>query len=210
MILSVIIRFLDKRRTADIRHLTALDDARLVIHYCETRDGRAVSVLLDRYADLIVGKSVRYLQDAADVEDFANDLFVRLTEKLPTSDIRSFKPWLMTLVTNMLHDIGRGRGTRDKHFKIIGERMMRDGRSDSMDADLDMDRDLLYEALDTLNDLEQRCLRKLYFLDMSYQEIMEEEDLTFNQLRGMRDRCIKKLREKLGTDFVAYFKDRII
>ncbi|MEM7370507.1 MAG: sigma-70 family RNA polymerase sigma factor [Bacteroidota bacterium] len=179
-------------------------DSELVSYYQKTEDLQAISLLMDRYSDAIVGLSMRYLKNEDDVRDFANDMYMKLVDKLRDADVRNFRAWLLTTVNNRLNDLGRKIKVRKGYvnsFQGRGEETIEEN------LDFGMDHHLIASALDLLSEKEQRIIRDLYFKEKSYQDIMEEMDLSFNQVRGTRDRAIKKLKSSLGSDFGQYFKD---
>ena len=58
------------------------------------------------------------------------------------------------------------------------------------------------ELLQHLNSDESACLEAIYLKGHNYQEVMASHGWTFNQVRGYRDRGIRKLRQLL-TDLSA-------
>ncbi|MEM6263944.1 MAG: sigma-70 family RNA polymerase sigma factor [Bacteroidota bacterium] len=202
MFLAVVIKFLDQRQTA--RKLSALSDQALVAHYREHNDSRAIAALMDRYQSLIVGLIVRYVKDEEETKDVANELFLKLTEKLKTLDeIRNVKAWLCKVIWNTLHDMNRRAKIRRDYIEKQDhtEQVVSQGGK----IDFQLDNNYLQDAITFLNDKEKRCIHHLYFEQKSYQEVMQETGWTFNQVRGLKDRSLKKLKNQLGTEFSGYF-----
>lgn len=204
LLLSVTIKFFGKPRTESLASLIKSTDAELVRYYQKTEDMQAISLLMDRYSDAIVGLSMRYLKNEEDVRDFANDMYMKLVDKLRDADVRNFRAWLLTTVNNKLNDLGRKAKVRTGYansFKGKGEETIEEN------LDFGMDHHLIQSALGMLSEKEQQIIHDLYFEEKSYQDIMDEMGLTFNQVRGTRDRAIKKLKISLGADFGQYFKE---
>jgi len=202
LLFSVIIRFLGKGRTPDA--LAQAPDQELVRLYQRTQDLRAVSVLLDRYADVIAGIAMRQLRDEEAVRDFAGDLYLKLTDKLLNTEVVHVKSWLLTTVNNALTDLGRKARVRREYRERV---RATSPVGTEVPSGMPLDQHYLTGALHTLSEREQRCVQYIYFQDLSYQEIMELEGWTFNQVRGMRDRAMKKLRQALGPEFQQYFQE---
>ncbi|MEL6671501.1 MAG: sigma-70 family RNA polymerase sigma factor [Bacteroidota bacterium] len=204
MFLSVVIKFLDNHRKPQLEELLLKSDQELIQLYRQTRNQQIVSILLDRYKDPIVGMATRFFKDEDAVRDFAGDLFVKLVEKLGQAEIRNFKSWVCTLVRNRLYDHSR----KDKVRKLYQSGLQEELDHSLNRVDRSVDYQYLTSALSELSENEQLCLQGIYFEDKSYQELMEEHGWTFNQVRGMRERAIKKLRAHLGKEFEAYFKEQ--
>lgn len=70
-----------------------------------------------------------------------------------------------------------------------------------------MDLNGLKKAIANLSEKERLIVEAIYFQEMSYQEIMETYGWSFNQVRGTRDRAMKKLKAVLEADFSDYLKE---
>lgn len=182
------------------------DDEQLIAHYRQTGDQQAVAVLLHRYADLITVRSARYLRDPEEMKDFAMDLYLKLLEKLQHHEVENFKGWLPRMVTNQLLDITRKKKVRHQHREMV---MAGPAPVEEIDHRLsvEMDLQLLHDALARLSEKERLVVEWLYFEQMSYEEAVDHSGWTMNQVRGTRDRAIAKLRQWLGPSLGQYFTD---
>ncbi|MEO0473288.1 MAG: sigma-70 family RNA polymerase sigma factor [Bacteroidota bacterium] len=203
MLLSVFIQFLSRAKDENLDALTNCSDQELLARYRVQADPNIVSVLMERYSAQIIGMSMKYLKDEEDVKDFAGDLFIKLTEKLESTEVKNFKSWLGTTVNNRLHDMGRKTKVRQLYKSQLKE------GTDEIEGRLgqSMDNHHLIKAIGQLSEKEKTCIMMIYFEEKSYHDIMEELDWTFNQVRGTRERAIRKLREALGAEFSGYFKE---
>jgi RNA polymerase sigma-70 factor (ECF subfamily) len=186
-----------------------LSDVGLIEKYQQTKDQHLVVVLMERYAPQISGMAFRYFRDRDDIMDFKSDLFEKLVRKLDEIDvdnIRQPERWLCRLISNSALDgIRRKKTYRGHTLEFAVEREAAPG-SDSVSLKR-LDNPHLHAALTQLSAEERNCLEKIYFKEMSYQEIMKETGFTFNQVRGYRDRAIRRLRDLLKDDFSEYFSD---
>lgn len=186
-----------------------LSDTGLIEKYQQTKDQQLVLVLMERYASQISGMAFRYFRERDDILDFKSDLFEKLVRKLAevdANDIRQPERWLCRLITNSALDgIRRKKTYRGHTLEFAVEREARP-ESDSVSLKA-LDNPHLHDALNQLSEEERSCLEKIYFEEMSYQEIMKETGLSFNQVRGYRDRAIRRLRGLLKDDFSEYFSD---
>lgn len=197
------IDFIGRTRSQEILDLQGLSDSELLEQYRASTDMQIISVLLDRYKDLIVGMSMKFLKDQDEVRDFIGRLYLKLVDKLARSEVKNARAWLCMVTMNLLRDDNRKGVVRDEYRRNLKEEV------DWMDkkSDFGMDTAHLHNAMGKcLTEKEQSVVKMIYFDDMSYQEIMQETDWTFNQVRGLRERAIKKLRDGLGGEFSDYLQ----
>ena len=172
-----------------------LTDEALIEQYKMTQDTHYVSMLMQRYARQITAFAWKSWQNEEEVQDFSQDVFVKLAAKLQTSDVEHFKSWLYRFMQNLVHDKGRRR----KLFDDFVATQETDGGDEIIgQLESDLDNEHLKQAMDSLNERERICLEMLYFEERSYADIMKATGLTFNQVRGLKDRTLKKLREQLN------------
>lgn len=174
--------------------LTKLSDEELIKKYKTTLQPKIVAVLMDRYADNIAGISINYLKNEHDAEDLIQEFYLKLIEKLKYGNIKNFKGWLLFTLKNHLIDTKRRKDVRKKYIKFILDKKE---QVYIYPINENLDKEQLNMALNCLKDEERACIEKIYLMEMGYKEIMEENNWTFNQIRGYRDRAIKKLKTRL-------------
>lgn len=184
-----------------------LSDAALIKRYQKTSDQDLIVVLMERYVPQISGLAYRYFRDQDDIADFRSDLFEKLVRKLDqvdTAEIRQFDRWLCRLIKNTALDTLRKQQTYRGYTLDFAEAREANPESDRINLKV-MDNPHLHTALKTLKEEEQLCIRMIYFEELSYQEVMGQTGFSFNQVRGYRDRAIRRLRSLLQGDFADYF-----
>ncbi|MEM0999326.1 MAG: sigma-70 family RNA polymerase sigma factor [Bacteroidota bacterium] len=184
-----------------------LSGTALIQKYQQTGDQRLVVALMEEFSSQITGIAFKYFKDHDDILDFRNDLFVKLVETLrevDTTQIRSAERWLCRLIRNAALDCLRKRNTYRGHTLGYATEREANPRVDRVNLK-PLDNPLLHRALQELNAGERICIEKIFFEEMSYQDIMQEHGFTFNQVRGYRDRAIRRLRTLLKDDFAEYF-----
>lgn len=157
---------------------------------------KAVLLLMRRYSGYIVAFGMRQFKDREKVKDFTQDLFVKLCDKLKTSDVKHFNSWLHTIMRNMFYDKVRREQLHDR-FEDLQK-----GKPEHYEIESEMDRaaeaQILQNAIDQLNPEEARCVRMIYLEELDYKEVMKATGWTFNQVRGYRQRGMLKLKALLG------------
>ena len=185
----------------------ALSDIELIQKFQKNGDQQLVVILMERYVSQITGMAYRYFRDQEDIEDFRSDLFEKLVRKLreaDTEEIRQFERWLCRLIKNTALDTLRRKQTYRGYTLDFAR--VREESPEAAQIDLkSMDNPLLHTALKSLKDEERLCIRMIYLEELSYQEVMAQTGYSFNQVRGYRDRAVRRLRTLLQDDFADYF-----
>jgi RNA polymerase sigma factor (sigma-70 family) len=187
-----------------------LDDWELIRQYQQTKDGKWVAYLMERHRGLIISRCMEFLDDLEEVKDFASgDIYLILQRELQEEEviIRSFPSWLWTLITRKMIDERRKKKVRNDHRDAV----IRQDPSPATAAvdeavNYDQDRNWLVKGMDdALTAPERMVVAGLYLDEKSYKELMDELDLTFNQIRNIRHQALKKLKSHLGPEFSEYF-----
>lgn len=178
-------------------------DAEYIAEYQQNGNTQIVALLLERYTDLIGGISMNALKNQDDVQDMIADLFMVLQEKLKHHEVKNFRSWLCTIVKNRLNDRFRKKKVRQEYATNY---LATHDDGYELQNSFQFDLPLLQKAMGHLSIEEGQCIRQIYLEEMDYKDIMADSGWTFNQVRGYRQRGMKKLKEILRTDFEDYFK----
>lgn len=88
--------------------LEAQSDELLVSSFVESKDQRALEILLGRHESRVFGIAYRILGNRADALDATQDVFLTVFRKAGSfRGQAAFTTWLYRLTTNACHDIGR-------------------------------------------------------------------------------------------------------
>jgi RNA polymerase sigma-70 factor (ECF subfamily) len=178
-------------------------DQELLAYFHQTQDTQAIAILMERYNGLIYGMAMRWLKDSERVNDFAGDLYIKMYEYLQKNQVDNFSAWLGRTVRNRLHDLKR----KDKVREDYASQPQLSMHQTEAKMNWELDHQALQQAMGNLSEVEQTVIRGVYFEEKSYYEIGDEQSWTFNQVRGARERAIRKLKAALKNDFENYFKD---
>lgn len=182
-----------------------LSDEELVGQYQRDRDQLIIAILIQRHSDQLAVIQYSFTKDRSSFEDFAQDLFTRLSHQLASVDIQSsFRQWLIWWSKNRLIDQSRRKSTKGRVYNSWARKQKRD---DSPAYEEEMDhQSLLQEAMMLLSEEEQLCIKGFYLEDKSYQEIVAETGLTFKTVSNRIARGRAKLQKKLGKQLSTYFQ----
>lgn len=187
--------------TSDNMAYSESSDEELVLAYQREGDQHALAYLMQRYAGYVIAFGGPRLREQGSVEDFAQDLFLKLAERLKGTEVHNFKAWLGRVMRNMFLD---GQRRSSLHQRVVEQILPRDaGYRIEEQIEWEFLRPKLEAALGRLSEEEERAVRGVYLEEKSYQELMAETGWSFNQLRGYRQRGMQKLRTDLKTLWIG-------
>ncbi len=173
---------------------TLLSDIQLV-EASRKGDRKAVGVLFDRYAHLLLGVGLKYMKDEERSKDLVMDLFGDLEGLIKKHNIQSFKSWLHTVMRNKCLLALRA----DKKMKNvpINEEVL--GQNDEHElADIhESDLQHLESAIEELKEEQRSCIKLFYLEKNSYQTVSEMTGLSVAQVRSNLQNGRRNLRQRL-------------
>ena len=160
-------------------------------------DGRSsLGVLWDRYAHLLFGVAMKYLKDVEASKDAVMGLFAELPALLGKHEVKSFRPWVHTVMRNRcLMQLRK----KDPHEALDPELLPQVMPSD--DAVLhEASLQALEAAISKLPDGQETCIRLFYMEKMSYQQVAERTGFPLQQVRSDLQNGRRNLRNSLQRD----------
>lgn len=162
------------------------------------------STLIDEYAPMVFHVVRRFINDDDEVEEMAQQIFVKAYERLEKFDMKSkFSTWLYALSMNHCRDYAKNVRRDNKVFSQMDQEELRSKlSSDTSPADdlesKEMNR-MLEEALTRITpDFAEAFLMK-YREDISYNEMSERLNVTVSALKVRVHRARKELRAYLQS-----------
>ncbi|HEX2617776.1 MAG TPA: sigma-70 family RNA polymerase sigma factor, partial [Flavobacteriales bacterium] len=151
----------------------------------------SLAALWDRYAHLLFGVGMKYLKDTERSKDVVLDLFAALPALLERNEVKSFRPWVHTVMRN------RCLMALRKHDPLVrvDEGALPEGSDDGGDVLLhEATLQQLEAAITRLKDGQQACIRLFYLERASYQQVAERTGLSVEQVRSHLQNGRRNLR----------------
>ncbi len=171
--------------------MTNLTDHELVSLYIATAEERYFSAIYTRHYYRVYRRCLAYTESVFDAEDFAQDIFVRLADKLSAFKGDSqFTTWLHTITVNYCIDQNRKR-----QQELLRCRVYFDDVSSTLEASSESDwlrAGLFEKILNRLSRQQRELLLAKYKEGNQIKEIAEQQDLTPSAVK-MR---IKRARDR--------------
>ena len=180
------------------------DDVRLM-QLVGRGDTRAFEQLIEKHQTLVAGTVARMLGSSSDVEDIAQQVFIRVWKSarryVPQA---KFTTWLLKITRNLVFNEMR-RTKRRPHVPLPSEAGMED-RPLKDDTTLAPDASLLEselqqaieEAIQRLPDAQRMALILRRYQQLSYEQIAEVLDLSVPAVKSVLFRARTELRSRLS------------
>ncbi len=156
--------------------------------------------LVDRYAPMVFHIVRRFVNDEDEVEELAQQIFVKCYERLDKFSMNSkFSSWLYMIAKNHCRDYVKNIRRQNKRFSEMEEHVLENNFPETERPDQQFQAaewsQLLEEALDAISpDYSQAFLYK-YRDDMTYQAMSDRMDVSVSALKVRVHRARKELKE---------------
>ena len=175
-------------------------------------DTQAYTFLVNRYKDMVFTLALKMLRDREEAEEVAQDVFVKVYEKLSKfKGEAKFSTWLYKVVYNTCLDRIKKirRGVLVVAMEDITERQIKtvDNALDEMEQK-ERD-DAIQECMSLLTPDESALLTLFYFEELSFKEISKITGISTNNLKVKLFRSRKKLalimQEKIAPEIIENY-----
>jgi RNA polymerase sigma-70 factor (ECF subfamily) len=174
-------------------------DERALIERCRTGDDTAFAELVDRYKDLVYGVVYRMVSDRTQIDDLAQDVFLKIHRGLPyfRGDAK-LSTWIYRIVQNVCSE---ARGRR-RHAEVPLESgrdespRREPGRPDAAFAELEL-RDRLEKAVAQLPENYRLLIAAHYMKGVQYEALAEALGIPLGTVKTHLHRAKRRLRELL-------------
>ena len=179
------------------------EDVRLMRLVAEG-DTAAFERLIERHQALVAGTIARMLGSNADVEDIAQQVFIRVWKSAARYVARAkFTTWLLKITRNLVFNEMR-RAKRHPHLPVqiepeAEEMPLRDEAAATPDATLLQSelQDAIEKAITLLPETQRMALVLRRYEELSYDEIAKVLDLSVAAVKSLLFRARTELRERL-------------
>ena len=177
----------------DVKGLT--DEALAAAAAREGSDGPAFVEIVERFRDRVWRVCYRLMNNAADANDAAQEVFVRLFVNRQRFEGRSkYATWVHAIAVRTCLALRRSRGRRRKHEDAAAE-TPRPGTAEGSTANAALSLDLM-QMLESVSEEDRALLILKYAENYSYDDLAEMFDLSVSACKMRVSRARDKLRER--------------
>jgi RNA polymerase sigma-70 factor (ECF subfamily) len=195
---------LQKFFSLDRKKTEKLSDEDLLNRYRDSEDTEYFGILYNRYIPLLYGVCLKYLADTDKAQDAVMQVFENIFPKILQYEIQTFRTWIYSVAKNHCLQILR-KETNEIFIDFNSEIMESDEILNLLNEEEDTGEErkaILRQCLKKLPVGQRNAIYRFFMEEMSYQDIIESEGYTLNQVKsyiqnGKRNLriCIEKNRE---------------
>ncbi len=164
---------------------TAFPDADLLKQYQQNQQQDVFAELYLRYADLVYGVCMKYLEDQEAAKDAVMNIYHDLVEKIKHHQVDNFKSWLHVVTKNhCLMELRKnkklpvvsfdGQSVQSEDFLHLEEVMEKEQKLDKLQF-----------CIEKLNDDQKQTVRLFYLESKCYNDITTATGFDWNKVRSL-------------------------
>lgn len=163
--------------------MPTMDQATALINkYKRTKDLAVLSELYAPYMPIVYGVCLKYFKNESSAEDAVMDIYEKLSKKLLTSKVDTFKPWLYMVSRNHCIEVLRRQNSR-RPKESEAQRVYYDTVLHPDTVEDDREKALL-TCIEQLDDAQREVIQLFYYKKMSYIDIAEQIESDYNKVRS--------------------------
>lgn len=160
-------------------------DKELVASFKKSGDLEHLSVLYQRYMDLVFGVCLKYFKDGERSKDAVMDIFDELVRKLKVHEVDNFKGWLHVLARNYcLMQLRSPRNLKTTEFNPSFMQSEQNAHLNGEVLEKEENFRKLEDCLEQLTDEQKIAVRLFYLENKCYNEIAEQTGFEWNKVRS--------------------------
>jgi RNA polymerase sigma factor (sigma-70 family) len=179
-----------------IKHISAnaLSDKELVARYKQSGEMEALSVLYQRYMDLVYGVCLKYLKEPESSKDAVMNIFEELVSKLRKHEVDNFKGWLHMLAKN--HCLMQLRTPKNLKTVEFNPAVMQSEENVHLNGVLEKEAyyGMLEKCMQALSAEQKESIELFYLQNKCYKEIAEITGNEWNKVRSLIQNARRNLK----------------
>jgi len=165
-----------------------LSDSELIERYRHSYDNGYIGELFHRYTHMLFGVCMKYLKDEEKSKDAVMDVFEKVLKDLKRHNVENFRTWVYSVTKNLcLMALRKDKSMDARHegYLYMAHRIMESDLPEHLNGESEEETDRrLNEAIGSLDDKQQQCIRLFYFEKKSYGQIEVQTGFTNKQVKS--------------------------
>jgi len=182
-------------------------DVVTLVARCRAGDDLAWEALIRTYQARVYAIARHYLRDPEEAKDVAQEIFIRIYERLSSFDGERFLPWMLSLARNCCIDRIRRRKVRTPAEAVPieeGIQIADNAPNAEVQAEESARKSLLYGALDRLSDINREMILLKEIQGLKLEEIAEMLSLPLGTVKSRSNRARLELARTLRGFDASY------
>jgi RNA polymerase sigma-70 factor (ECF subfamily) len=166
------------------KQIELLSDEDLLDKYKNLGDAEYFGILYNRYIPLLYGVCLKYFGDADKSQDAVMQIFENIFPKILKYEVKTFRTWIYSVAKNHCLQILR-KEKNEIYVDFNSEIMESDEILNLLEEESGEERNaVLRQCIDKLPDKQQNTIRRFFMEKMSYQDIVDKDGYTLNQVKS--------------------------
>jgi RNA polymerase sigma-70 factor (ECF subfamily) len=165
-----------------LKHIKSLSDEQLVLQYGKSKDKAYIGELYVRYSALILGVSLKYLQNKSEAQDNLMKVFEKLMNVSLKSEVLNAKAWLYQITKNEC--LMALRKKKKTSFSDIEDLQLSQENNQEQLEEKERLLNLLEEVIPKLKGNQRVCIELFYLNKKSYAEIAEQTQFSIKEVKS--------------------------
>ncbi len=180
---------------------SSMSDNHLAAEYAREAGREVLAEIYDRFSHLVLGLCLKYLRNSQDAEDAVSGIFAGLITDLQKHQVSHLKSWLYVYSRNHCLMELRRRSSRLKKELDLREASVVYMESDTLThlKEKDEEEGALREAIGTLSEAQEKCIRLFYLENCSYAQISRSTGYSANEVKSHIQNGKRNLKIKLES-----------
>lgn len=172
-------------------------DEELLYRVAQKKDQEALSTLYKRYAHLALGVGLKYLP-LDEAKDAVQTVFIKIWTDCAQYKIKSFKPWLYTVVKNQcLMELRKSKPTASFDTENVFDFVEYEDHSHHK-MEQEQVLKILESCLSKLQEAQKTCIELFYLHQKTYAEIATYQQLDDKQVKSFLQNGRRNLKLCFG------------
>lgn len=160
-------------------------DLELIAAFKKSSDIQFVSILYQRYMELVYGVCIKYFKDGERSKDAVMDIFEELHKKLNRYEIENFKSWLHVLAKNhCLMQLRSPRNINNIEFKNEVMQFEQEPHLEDEHLEKEANYTRMEHCINKLTEEQKQTIELFYLQGKCYNEIVLITGIQWNKIRS--------------------------
>lgn len=177
-----------------------MNESETILDIFKVAEKKAFQLLYDMYYENLVLFANQIIDDSQAAEDVVQDCLVKfwVSKRYLTLDVGLDKYVFQAVKFSALNYMRGGKRKRAIHEHVTREMLSKESLSDDENAEI---LEVVYKAIDQLPEERRRIFMMIFVDGKSYQEVMEQLQISKNTVKTQLSRSLKFLRKKLKNRY---------
>lgn len=178
--------------------MSQLNDRELLDLYFKTEKMEYLGILFKRYTKILIGVSLKYVDDLHYAEDIVQGVFIKFIDNINPS-IQNIGGWLYFITKNESINFTKKNNKHIHHINVDESWDVTDSSEQELEIVLKNEKNykILFAAVDELKPEQKQAITDFYLQNMSYEQVAQKNNWTLHEVKSHIQNGKRNLKIKL-------------